>query len=175
ISSDGPYRLSIVRLGWDVSGPSRDWVIQEFAERNGIVQSTCPGSYVHVPEALPPLPFEAMSLECWSRPWLHKWQGLISQYTYPDRCGIGLFLDPDGRPAFYFGDGGNFRAAWLGTSEISIPLKEWVHLAAVFNQGVGTLWVNGVVRARVAGPATANPGTAPPRLAAHGADGRTGD
>lgn len=176
ISSDGPYRLSIVRLGWDVSGPSRDWVIQRFPESPGAVQPIPTGSYVHVADALPSSAFPALSLECWVRPWLNqKWQGLISQYTYPTTCGFGLFLDPSGKPAFYFGDGGNFQAGWLVTSDISIPLNEWTHIAAVFNQGAGTLWVDGAVRSTVIGPGTVNPGSAPLRLAAYGASGLTGN
>jgi N,N-dimethylformamidase len=175
ISSDGPYRLSIVRLGWDVSGLSRDWVIQQFPESPGAVQSIRPGSYVHVPDALPSSEFPALSLECWVRPWLNKWQGLISQYTYPGTCGFGLFLDPSGKPAFYFGDGGNFQAGWLVTADISIPVNEWTHIAAVFNQGTGTLWIDGIERSTVRGRSTVNPGAAPLRLAAYGASGLTGN
>ncbi len=175
ISSDGPYRLSIVRLGWDVSGPARDWVIQRFPERPGAVQPIRPGSYVHVADALPPSAFPALSLECWVRPWLNKWQGLITQYTYPTTCGFGLFLDPNGRPTFYFGDGGIFRAGWLATADVPIPLKQWTHIAAVFDQGTGTLWVNGSMQATIIGPSAVNPGAAPLRLAAYGISGMTGN
>lgn len=175
ISSQGPYKLSIVRLGWDVSGPARDWVIQQFPESPRAIQSICPGSYVHIPDALPPSEFTALSLECWvrPRPWQNKWQSLISQYSYPSTCGFRLFLDPSGKPAFYFGDGGNFQAGWEMTSNTSIPVKEWTHIAAVFNQGVGTLWVNGVVDSSVIGPSAVNPGSAPLRLAADGESGLT--
>lgn len=121
ISSQGPCLLSMVRLGWDVSGPSRDWVIQEFPESPGAVQPICPCSYVHVPDALPSSASPAISLECWVRPKLNKWQGFC------------------------------------------------------FNQGVGTLWVNGVLESTVIGPTTVNPGSAPLRLAAYGASGLTGN
>src|SRR5262245_6193324 len=128
ISSDGPYQLSIACLGWDVSGPSLDWVIAQLPDSPGAVQAIHPGSYVHVPQALPSSAFGAISLECWVRPWLNKWQGLISQYTYPTKCGIGVFLDADGEPAFYFGDGSDFQARWLAVSKISIPLRVWTHI-----------------------------------------------
>lgn len=174
VSSDGPYRLSIARLGWDVSSPAQDRVIHRFPESPGAVQPIRPGSYVHVADALPSAAFAALSLECWVRPWLHKWQGLISQYTYSTACGCGLFLDPEGRPAFYFGDGGAFRAGWLATAAAPIPLREWIHIVAVFDHGIGTLWVNGEMHATVSGPDAANPGPAPLRLAAYGASGLTG-
>ena len=80
-----------------------------------------------------------------------------------------------GKPTFYFGDGGNFQAGWLATSNSSIPVNEWAHIAAVFNQGVGTLWINGVVESTVMGPSTVNPGFAPLRLAADGESGLTGN
>jgi hypothetical protein len=175
ISSDGPYRLSIVRLGWDVSGPSRDWVIRRFPVSPGAAQPIRPGSYVRVPDPLPSSAFTALSLECWVRPLWNKWQGLISQYTYPTACGFGLFLDPNGKPTLYFGDGGNFQAGWLVTSDISIPVKKWTHIVGVFNQGIGTLWIDGIVRSTVTGPSTVNPGSAPLRLAAYGASGLTGN
>ena len=124
ISSQGPYKLSIVRLGWDVSGPAWDWVIQQFPESPGAIQSICPGSYVHIPDALPPSEFAALSLECWvrPRPWQNKWQGLTST------CGFRLSLDPCGKPAFYFGDGSNFQAGWQMTSNTSIPVNGWAHI-----------------------------------------------
>lgn len=178
ISSDGPYQLSIIRLGWDVGGPSQDWVIQQFPESPGAIQPIRPGSYVHVADGLPPSEFPALSLECWVRPWrLNKWQGLISQYTRLSNCGIGLFLYPDGKPTCYFGDGAELNAGWLVQSKISIPVQKWTHIAAVFNQGTVTLWVKGIIRATGNGPGkgTVNPGSAPLRLAAYGASGLTGN
>jgi hypothetical protein len=175
VSSVGPYRLSIVRLGWDVSGPSRDWVLEQFPDRAGTAQPIRPGSYVHIPRALPSAPLRAISLECWVRPWLHKWQGLISQYTFPTHCGFGLFLDQNGAPALYFGDGSDFRAEFLRTSEISIPLAQWSHIVAVFKEGTASLWIDGIFRAAVTGPSAVDPGSAPLRLAAYGVSGFTGN
>lgn len=177
ISSDGPYRLSVVRLGWDIAGPTRDWVLQQFPDSPGGVQPIYPGSYVHVPNGLPPATaFPTLSLECWVRPWAHKWQGLISQYTFQTDCGFGLFLDPSGHPVCYFGNGGSFRASWLLAANTQLPLTEWTHLVAVFRQGTSTLWVNGEQVAAVqGGPSVVNPGSAPLRLAAYGGSGFTRD
>jgi hypothetical protein len=175
ISSASPYRLSIVRLGWDVGGPSRDWTIFQFPDRAASAQPIRPGSYVHIPDALPSSALQTVSLECWVRPWRYKWQGLISQYSYPTKCGLGLFLDDGGKPAFYFGDGGAFRPQWLVTSRRSVLQREWTHLAVVFNQGTATLWIDGTPDATAMGPGAVHPGSAPLRLAAHGSSGQTGN
>lgn len=175
VSSDGPYRLSLVRLGWDLAGPARDWVIEEGPLRDGGIQPIRPGSYVHIPEALPSSAFAAITLECWVRPSVHKWQGLITQYTYPERCGLGLFLDPNAMAVAYFGDGGNFRAEWLTTSTTAVATGSWVHLAAVFDNQTVSLWVDGVIAGSGTGPIAADPGPAPLRLAAYGESGQTSD
>ena len=174
ISSDTDYQLSIVRLGWDIATRSQDTVIQQFPPHAPAVQPIRPGSYVHVSQSLPASALSQLTLECWVRSpaTVARWQGLVSQHTYPTSCGFGLFLDDACQPTAYFGDGGAFQGPWLGRSNVPID-DAWHHLAAVFNQSTVTLWVDGVQRASFTGPTAVNPGAAPLRLAAYGDAGKT--
>jgi|GEM_PF-389118 len=175
ISSQFPYQTSIVRLGWDIDTPSKDWVIYTFpAVSNPVVQPIRPGSYVHVGNSIPSTPLSQMTLECWVRPWKDDgWQGLISQHTFPTACGFGLFLTPGGI-AFYFGNGGAYNGAWLKSASIALK-GGWHHVVATFSGGVATLWIDGnpVIGPMAGFPATVTPGPAPLRLAAYGSNGAT--
>ncbi len=178
VSSTLPYQMSIARLGWDTDGPSKDWTIHSFPQIPEVQRSIRPGSYVHVERALhSAIAQSQLTLECWVRPFRAAWQGLISQYDYPSQTGFGLFVAGDGRPAFYFGNGGAFNPSFLhyGPSPLAIsPNREWTHLCAVFNAGVASLFVDGALAANAFGlPTTVTPGGAPLRLGAYGQDSTT--
>jgi hypothetical protein len=112
VSSPVPYQLSVVRLGWDITSPSRDRTLYTFPQFPASQQSIRPGSYVHVETALDPTAtFTQLTLECWVRPFRELpggyWQGLMSQHTNPvggvGQCGFGLFLTDSNVPCFYLG------------------------------------------------------------------------
>lgn len=172
ISSPLPYTLSIVRLGWDTDTPVRDWTLHSFPEVPGEQQVIRPGSYIHVESALPSLAsYAQMTLECWVRPFNTARQGLISQYTEWTACGFGLFLGDDGRPYLYFGDGGVYNPAWIQAGPSALEPYQWHHLAAVFDNGTVTLYVDGALADTWYGFLdSVTPGTAPLRLGAHGDD-----
>ena len=178
VSSTVPYQLSVVRLGWDTDGPSKDWTVHSFPQAPALQRSIRPGSYVHVERALPSaIPVSQLTLECWVRSFRLAWQGLITQYDNPSQAGFGLFIAGDGHPAFYFGNGGAFDANFLryGPSPLPIsPVRDWVHLCVVFDAGVARLYVDGVIATTAFGlPATVTPGGAPLRLGAYGFNAAT--
>lgn len=176
LSSTVPTALSIVRLGWDTSAPTRDWVVAELGGLNAAPRVIKPGSYIDVPNALPDAYSTQMTLECWVRPWQHRWQGLISQYTYPTQCGFGLFLDAIGRPVAYFGNGTAFNSTWLFAPPrvAALPLRQWAHVAVRFSSGAVTIFVNGSPVAKTSLKiGSLRPGTAPLRLGAYGENGLT--
>jgi hypothetical protein len=181
VSCPEPYSLSLVRLGWnnEVQWP-RGWTVATVPGGQVDPQQqrvTRQGSYIHVERALPSATaFPELTLECWVRPIQLGWRGLITQYTYEGSCGYGLFIDGNGRPVCYFGDGGAFNANRFVFGTSVLPVREWRHLVAVFSHGVVKLYVNGTLEASVNGTLTAVvPGTSPLRLAAYGdATGTTG-
>ncbi|MFP2907799.1 N,N-dimethylformamidase beta subunit family domain-containing protein [Pyxidicoccus sp. 3LFB2] len=175
VSSSVPYTISIFRLGSNLDGPSADVQVfppESFAPAQ---QPIRPGSYVNVDNALPATTaLSAISLECWVRPWsLTKWQGLMTQHTFPDKCGYGLFIGEDGRINLYLGDGGWHDNARVLTSPSAIDLHQWTHIVGVWNGTTAELWLNGVkvVSGPLAGPV--RPGAAPLRLGAYGDQGFT--
>jgi len=178
VSSTVPYQLSVARLGWDTESPSKDWTVHSFPQAPALQRFIRPGSYVHVERALPSaVPQSQLTLECWVRPFRLAWQGLITQYDYPNQAGFGLFLADDGRPVLYMGNGGAFNAGFLRYFPSAIPIspiRQWTHLCVVFNAGVASLYVDGANVAIALGlPATVTPGGAPLRLGAYGQDGTT--
>ncbi|MGI9239411.1 MAG: HEAT repeat domain-containing protein, partial [Verrucomicrobiales bacterium] len=114
VSSSVPYDLSIVQLGEDPENRDQDPVLEKFRVESPASQAIHPGSYVHVNKGLPAgRRLGQLTLECWIRPFsLSGWQGLITQHDYPDRCGIGLFLN-GGRLVFMTGNGGTHDPASL--------------------------------------------------------------
>jgi hypothetical protein len=176
VSSDTPFRVSLVRLGWDTTSPSLDTVINPPLEYAASQKPIRCGSYVQVDAALPAATvMTQMSLECWVRlapQSRNSWQGLISQYTYPDKCGFGLFVDSSGCPAAYFGNGGDFQASLLSRTQTSIADGRWHHVVAVLNGNVSTIWIDGVMYTlSIGGSVTA--GLAPLRLGAYGENAQT--
>ncbi|WNG41355.1 hypothetical protein F0U61_52430 [Archangium violaceum] len=170
IHSTVSYRLSIVRLGWDTEGPSRDWVLQSFDTKQAEQRTIHPGSYIHVENALAPnASLSQITLEAWVRPHRYAWQGVISQYSFSNACGYGLFIGADGRPYCYFGNGGAHNGSWLIAGSDVLDLKQWHHLVAVFDAGTVQLYVNGKVAGSASDlPTTISPGIAPLRLGAYG-------
>ena len=113
VSSTQPYEFSVCRLGPDIDGPTSDTVLTASPESPPVFQPIHPGSYVHVEEGLPAdEPLAGLTLECWVRPWrLDVFQGLVTQYDYPQSCGFGLFLANGGGVQFYTGNGKAYQAA----------------------------------------------------------------
>ena len=176
ISADQPYRMSIVRLGWNTSGPVNDLVIHQFPEVTSPVdQPIRPGSYVHIQAALSAATrLSEMTLETFVRPTKRGWMGLMGQYSYPTQCGFGLFLNAAGQAVAYFGTGGFFSSASLITGTTALALNQWHHVVATFRNGRAILYVNGTAQRTVNGlPTSVQPGTAPLRLGAYGAGQQT--
>lgn len=170
VSSSVPYRISIVRLGTDLDGPSEDVELFPAQEAGPSPQSICPGSYVNVDAGLEDLPLRALTLECWVRPWsLSSWQGLVSQHSFPDTSGIGLFITEDGHVALYLGQGGEFDESRMVLSPNTLEQLRWHHLVGVWDGSEASLWIDGqraVDPLPLAGPV--RPGPAPLRLGAYG-------
>ncbi len=135
ISSTVPYDLSVVKLGPDPENRDEDPVLKTFRAREPKTQPIHPGSYVHVAGGLPDeRRLTQLTLEGWIRPFsLTGWQGLISQHDYPERCGIGLFIN-DGRIAFMTDDGGAHERSSLHQTEPGlIEAQRWHHVAATWD------------------------------------------
>lgn len=186
VSSDVPYKLSIVQLGSDVDGTTDDSPLLGLSvEGQARQQPIFPGSYVNVDAPMPALPLQAMTLECWVRPWGEEaspgmveasasWQGLMSKHSFPDRCGFGLFLTETRQVAVYFGDGGRYDPSRAVSSEESLALRQWHHVVGIWDGQNISLWINGQQAVRptaIEGPV--RPGLAPLRLAAYGQQGIT--
>lgn len=177
----GEHKLSIIRLGWDTEQRTKDWILSTVALPAPGRQTVHPGSYVHVEKALESsADFPAFTVECWVRPFRgpghYLRQGLVTQYTEYAPCGFALAIDDQGRLTAYFGDGGPGRAEWLRTSPSPLAEKVWQHVAATFDAGVVTLFVNGapVDQATLPGLAAFRPGEAPLRIGAFGDAAGTG-
>lgn len=170
LSSDRPYHLSVCRLGPDADSRSSDIVIADLGTKVAQVQPIHPGSYVHVERGLPAaLPLAGLTLECWVMPWrcTGARQALISQYSAPDHCGFGLFVEADGALALYLGDGGTqFAQAWRAGG--SLVARRWQHVAATWDGEWAALWIDGVCAGRWPFTGPVRPGPAPLRLGAAG-------
>jgi len=144
LSGSVPHRLTICRLGARMDDPSGDIVLHEFPESPARVQPIHPGSYVHVRKGLPD-PLDAFSLECWVRPWfVNRWAGLLTQHDYPNHCGWGLFIKPDGAVVFYLGDGGPNRPEFSHeTKPDQLKARTWHHLVATWSGERAEIWVDG--------------------------------
>ncbi|MEX0937506.1 MAG: LamG domain-containing protein [Pirellulales bacterium] len=170
-SSSVPYKLALYRLG-DVEDRGSDSLVHSFDASEPHLQPIHPGSYVHVEQNLPPRDaLGAIALECWVRPWrLDAYQGIFTQYDYPDACGWGLFLDAQGRVQFYLGDGGEFQQQWLSEGP-SLTHRQWHHLVGTWDGTTKSLWLDGneVGSWPYDGPLCS--GSAPLRLGAYGERG----
>ncbi|MHC4402589.1 MAG: LamG-like jellyroll fold domain-containing protein [Planctomycetota bacterium] len=146
VSSTVPYELEICRLGRQVDDPAGDEVLFTFPESPAVEQPIHPGSFVRVEKPLPgDETLEALSLECWVRPWRPKgWQTLLSQHDYPTACGFGLFLDDEGRACFYLGDGGAYRKQWAHEGP-ALENRRWHHVVGTWDGKVKSLWIDDVL------------------------------
>jgi hypothetical protein len=178
VSSTERYQLSVVKLGPEMDNPSQNTVVYAFPESPAKQQAIFPGSYVNIDKPLPAHDtLRELTLECWVRPFRNEgpFQGLVTQHTYDNACGFGLFINGDGCVEFYLGDGGNYdpKGAKIGPK---LELHQWYHLVGVWDGSVGSLWVQGETDPAwqwdFTGPV--RPGSAPLRLGAYGEDGLTG-
>ncbi|NNE93117.1 MAG: c-type cytochrome [Verrucomicrobiales bacterium] len=177
VSSTVPYDLSVVKLGSDPENRDDDPVLKTFRADQPKAQPIHPGSYVHVENGLPEerrLP--QLTLECWIRPFaLSGWQGLISQHDYPERCGIGLFLQND-CIAFITGAGGVHDAASLHqTGPGLIKRHRWHHVAATWDGKVKRIYVDGNLAGKFPFAGMVRPGRTALRLGAYASNGVAGN
>ncbi|MBM4000115.1 MAG: LamG domain-containing protein [Planctomycetes bacterium] len=171
-SSSAPYELSICRLGHAVDDPAGDTVLAVLPPTQPIAQPIHPGSFVHIARNLPPdQRLGALTVECWVRPWkLTGWQTLAGQYNYPNACGFGLFLGPDGRAEFYLGDGAAYRADNVLRGP-PLTHRRWSHIVGTWDGSTKAIWVDGKKIAESPFAGEVKPGPAPIWLGACGHDG----
>lgn len=175
VSSDIPYRFRITKLGLEVDDRSSDELVHD--SPNGFeprVQAIHPGSYIKFAKNLPDAPLDALTVECWIRPWqLKGWQGILTQHNYPDQCGLGLFLNGSGQPTFLIGSGGEYEKEARITGP-KLNLRQWHHLAATWDGKKAILYVDGKDAGEWVAPQNAKPrsaGKASLRIGAYGDKG----
>ncbi|WP_423455012.1 N,N-dimethylformamidase beta subunit family domain-containing protein [Ottowia sp. VDI28] len=177
VSASIPYTVSLCRLGPDTTGPSQDEVLTTETCNEPVVQPIHPGSCIHVKNGIPAGKYPGLTFECWTKIWgLARWQTIFSQMdqagTVDDSmgqdtgCGMGLFADPDGHIVLRWSEG-------ILRSPKPVPLCQWMHVAATFNDGQVEIWLDGICAARSrAGSMLVLPGH-PLRLGACGVQGRS--
>ena len=173
VSSNVPYDLSVVQLGPDPENRDDDPVLETFRVENPKSQSIHPGSYVHVANGLPDeRRLTEFTLEGWIRPFnLEGWQGLITQHDYPDRCGIGLFLN-NGRIVFMTGGGGSHNPASLHqTDQGLVSAQVWHHIVASWDGKKKRIYVDGKLANESPFVGIVRPGRTALRLGAYGSQG----
>lgn len=173
VSSTVPYDLSLVRLGSDPEKREGDPVLEAVTVKTPQVQPIHPGSYVQVSKGLPAeRRLAGLTLEGWFRPFrLQGWQGLITQHDYPERCGVGLFLN-DGRIAFMTGSGGKHDPATLHQTEPGlVRVQGWHHIAATWDGKTKRIYVDGNLAGEFPFAGVVRPGRTALRLGAYGSEG----
>ena len=172
VSSADPYEADICRLG-EIDRPETDTVLEKLRNDSPESHPIHPGSYVFIAPGLSPeMTFEAMTLECWVRPWKSDgWQGLLTQHDYPHHCGFGLFLS-NGAVEFYLGNGSDYQSAGSHSGP-QLALREWHHIVGTWDGRTKALWVDGHRVGRWSQSSIVRPGPAPIRLAAYGHEGVT--
>lgn len=171
VSSTVPYELSVVRLGEDPDDREGDPVLKSFQVKNPEGQSIHPGSYLHVAKGIPhERRLSQLTLEGWIRPFtLSGWQGLITQHDYPQRSGIGLFMNGD-RLVFITADGGEFEERAMLQTGPALS-GDWQHVAATWDGKTKRIYVNGKMVASSPFVGVVRAGRAPLRLGAYGSKG----
>lgn len=176
ISSTVPTRLSVCRLGPSVADSAGDAVLHRFPPDPARPQPIHPGSYVLVPRGLAAAHgLDALSIEYWVSPWrLDARQALISQFDAPLACGFALSLTEAGALELYLGDGGvqDDVGRYAGGQ---LAARTWQHVAARFDGGAVTLFIDGQAVGTWARQAPVRPGPAPLRLGAAAAGGVPSD
>ena len=173
VSSEVPYRLSVVRFGEDPEKRSKDTVLESFYEPKPQSQSIHPGSYVHVDKGLPSgKPLSQLTLECWIRPFsLTGWQGLVTQHDFPHKSGIGLFLN-HGRVVFLTGDGGEFNHSSLHQTEPGLmTTQRWHHIAGTWDGRIKRIFIDGTLVSDFPFQGVVRPGKTAIRIGAYGSEG----
>ncbi|MFT6862819.1 MAG: N,N-dimethylformamidase [Akkermansiaceae bacterium] len=173
VSSSVPYNLSLVQLGSDPENRNQDPVLETFRVEKPKSQPIHPGSYLHVSKGLPDgRRLSQLTLECWIRPFnLAGWQGLITQHDYPDRCGVGVFLN-GGQVAFMTGTGGAHDPASLHqTGPGLIKAQRWHHVAASWDGKKKRIYIDGELAGEFPFTGVVRPGRTALRIGAYGSDG----
>ena len=173
VSSNTPYKLSVVELGENPESRDEDPVLKTFQVEKPQSQSIHPGSYVHVPKGLPAnRRLSQLTMECWIRPFnLNGWQGLITQHDYPMSSGIGLFLQ-NGRIEFLTGSGGEFDAVSIHqTPPGLIKAQQWYHVVATWDGKKKKIYIDGKVVAEFPFVGVVRPGQTTLRIGAYGTKG----
>jgi|GEM_PF-308344 len=173
VSSSVPYDLTVVKLGSDPEKRNDDPVLHRFRVDKAATQPIHPGSYVHMAEGLPDhRRLGQLTLEGWIRPFnLSGWQGLITQHDYPERSGIGLFVQ-GGRIAFLTGAGGEYDPAAMHQTEAGvIKAQQWQHIAGTWDGKTKRIFVNGTQVAAFPFSGVVRPGAVPLRIGAYGSKG----
>ena len=177
VSSSAPYELNVVRLGPDPENRDEDPGLDTVRVEKPKTQPIHPGSYVHVDERLPEeRPLTQLTLECWIRPFAFDgWQGLVNQHDYPNRCGIGLFIN-DGRIAFITGDGGDHnRSSLHQTKSGLIKTQHWHHVVATWDGKIKRIFIDGNLAGEWPFTDIVRPGRTPLRIGAYGTKGVAGN
>lgn len=172
VSSTVPTQLSVCRLGPSVADSAGDVVLHRFPPDPARPQPIHPGSYVLVPRGLAAADrLNALTVECWVSPWrLDARQVLVSQFDAPQACGFALSLTESGALELYLGAGGvqDDGARYAGGQ---LAARTWQHVAASFDGGTVTLFIDGRAVGAWARQAPVRPGLAPLRLGAAAAGG----
>ena len=145
-TSTVPYELSVCRLGEEVDDPDGDHVFVAYPESPPRLQPIRPGSYVHVERGLAPEEsFDAITLECWIRPYLcDAPAGVMTQFDLPESGTFALFLNPTWKVSFYLGDGKGYETDQLHHSPDNVLKRgEWSHVVARWDGEEKSIWVNG--------------------------------
>ena len=174
VSSSVPYDLSVVKLGADPENREKDPALQSFQVEQPQTQPIHPGSYLHVDKALSAeRSLSALTLECWIRPFqLSGWQGLLTQHDYPERCGVGLFLN-EGKIVFGTGSGGSYdAAAFQQTKHGLVKAHRWHHLIGSWDGKKKRIYLDGKLVAKATFPDLVRPGKTALRIGAYGEEGR---
>jgi hypothetical protein len=151
VSSTVPYRLSVCRLGLKMDDPAGDEVLREFPEAAPKVQAIHPGSYVHIEKGLRGN-LQALTLECWVRPWkLAPGVGIISQLNLDNLDGNGLSLNSDGSLIFWLhpteqGDEPpGYRSRLIERyADDRLRVAHWHHVVGAWDGKRKEIWINGV-------------------------------
>ena len=173
VSSSVPYKLSLVKLGSDPESRDKDPILDSVRIDGPKSQPIHPGSYVHVSKGLPHgRRLSEVTLECWIRPFsLAGWQGLVTQHDYPERCGIGLFLNGD-RLAFITGGGGAHDPASLHQTKPGlIKAQRWQHVVASWDGKKKRIYLDGELVEEFPFSGVVRPGQTAIRIGAYGSEG----
>lgn len=174
VSSTLPYELSLVQLGPDPESREEDPVLESVRVEEPGTQPIHPGSYVHIEKGLPGnRRLSGFTLEGWIRPFrLQGWQGLITQHDYPNRCGIGLFLN-GGQITFITDAGGQHVPATLHQTKAGLIRKQhWHHVAATWDGKRKRIYVDGELVGDFPFQGEVRPGGKSLRLGAYGTRGQ---